>query len=541
MLLGCIMIRAGTAVFAAEPEAAAGKRLYQEGIGSAGHEVSATVEGDVTVTGPKVACVSCHRRSGFGSFEGGRGVPPVNAAALFESRDPRLPGANSSDVRRPGARPAYADATLARAIREGVDPAGRNLNPMMPRFTLSDGEMQALIAYLRTLSAQSAPGVTDDTIHFATVIADGVDPRAREALIDVIEAQFRDHNAESRQDVRRGARAVLGHSRSYRAYRKWQLHVWELNGPAESWDAQLVSLYRSHAVYAVVSGAGSGNWHPVHEFCERMEIPCLFPTLNVPVEDPTSFYSVYLSRGVLLEAEVLAQRLRSSGNCGNAREIVQVYRDSGAGRAAAARLTEQMSSVAPAVLRDKPLRQSETLSPEFWKQLFDKADDTAFVLWLERGDLETLRAGSRPAAIPPTIVLSSSLAGDRLPAWPSSLPGRVCLVHPFDLPGNWNARRAPFSQWLQQRGIQLTAERVQANARLAVTALVRAMKHQKENFSREYLLEWIEHMADNSAWTSVYPRLSLGPGQRFASKGAYVLSLSDRGEWSAVSEWIVPR
>ena len=35
------------------------------------------------------------------------------------------------------------------------------------------------------------------------------------------------------------------------------------------------------------------------------------------------------------------------------------------------------------------------------------------------------------------------------------------------------------------------------------------------HFSRDYLLEKLEHMAENSLSTSVYLRLSLAPGQRF--------------------------
>ncbi len=62
------------------------------------------------------------------------------------------------------------------------------------------------------------------------------------------------------------------------------------------------------------------------------------------------------------------------------------------------------------------------------------------------------------------------------------------------------------------------------------------------HFSRDYLLEKLEHMAENSLSTSVYPRLSLAPGQRFASKGCYIVKPStDEGHSvSAVSRWLVP-
>jgi hypothetical protein len=41
--------------------------------------------------------------------------------------------------------------------------------------------------------------------------------------------------------------------------------------------------------------------------------------------------------------------------------------------------------------------------------------------------------------------------------------------------------------------------------------------------------------------TSVYPRLSLGPGQRYASKGAYILRPgATKGSWTPEGDWIVP-
>ena len=44
----------------------------------------------------------------------------------------------------------------------------------------------------------------------------------------------------------------------------------------------------------------------------------------------------------------------------------------------------------------------------------------------------------------------------------------------------------------------------------------------------------------DSTGTSIYPRLSLGPGQRFASKGAYIVHVGADGLLVADSDWIVP-
>jgi hypothetical protein len=62
-----------------------------------------------------------------------------------------------------------------------------------------------------------------------------------------------------------------------------------------------------------------------------------------------------------------------------------------------------------------------------------------------------------------------------------------------------------------------------------------------ENFSRDYFIERIEQMAQSALSPSIYPHLSLGPGQRFASRGAYVVRFpGDAGGVPiAVSDWLI--
>ncbi len=94
--------------------------------------------------------------------------------------------------------------------------------------------------------------------------------------------------------------------------------------------------------------------------------------------------------------------------------------------------------------------------------------------------------------------------------------------------------------WLRRQGIESSAERVQADAYFTVTLTARAVKHILDNFSRDYLIERIEHMGDNAPTRSVYPNISLGPNQRFASNGAYIVRIGADGRLTPVSDWIVP-
>ena len=50
-----------------------------------------------------------------------------------------------------GEHPPYTDETIKRAITQGVDPGGESLDWMMPRWRMTDEQLNDLIVYLKTL------------------------------------------------------------------------------------------------------------------------------------------------------------------------------------------------------------------------------------------------------------------------------------------------------------------------------------------------------------------------------------------------------
>ena len=144
-------------------------------------------------------------------------------------------------------RPTYDEATLARAIRDGVDLTARPMHASMPRFPLEPAALAALTAYLKALSVQTSPGVTEDKVHFATVIQPGTDPAQRRALLEVLETFLKDRNAGLRDQV---LREQGGNTRVGRTYRDWVLHVWDLSGPSDDWGRQLDAHYQAQPVFA---------------------------------------------------------------------------------------------------------------------------------------------------------------------------------------------------------------------------------------------------------------------------------------------------
>jgi len=96
--------------------------------------------------------------------------------------------------------------------------------------------------------------------------------------------------------------------------------------------------------------------------------------------------------------------------------------------------------------------------------------------------------------------------------------------------------------WLKHKGIHAPdAQREQGDALLAMKMVGSALSAMRGFFVRERLIETIEHMTDSASYTSVYPRISLAPGQRFLSTGAYIAQFRpEDGTLAAVTDWHVP-
>jgi mono/diheme cytochrome c family protein len=506
---------------------AVGQRIYREGITSSGSPLKAQSAAQTQLSGKTVACVACHRRSGYGASEGQTTVRPITAGALFEEQtlpvhSPRIKAQLGSRQ-----RPAYTPALLARAIRQGIDSEGKPLESLMPRFALSDDDLGALIAYLGTLSAQASPGVDEHEIHLATVIDSSVAPERRRAMLDIMQAFVKDKGANVRQDEQR---REAGNMRMYRSYRKWVLHVWELNGPADTWATQLEAYYRNQPVFALVGGLGQASWKSVHDFSERFEVPVVFPQVDVPVIQGENNYNLYLSRGVALQAEVLARYLKEQGD---AKRVVQVYRADEVGLVTSATLRSALTPVS--LVQDIVL--SGPADDAFWAKTNLGQADT-LVLWLRGADL----ANAPQQAFQVPVYLSFDLLGAKLTPGLTKLSSNVRLVYPSDLSPKHESRLLRNKVWLHSKGIAITDEVVQMNTLFAMTVTSDALGHIMDSFSRDFFVERVEHAVAQTPTPSFYPGVSLGTSQRFAAKGSAVVTVleGEKPTLKALSGWIVP-
>ncbi len=537
---------------------AIGRRIYREGILPSGQRLKGVGPAKVTLAGADAACATCHRRSGYGSSEGPIEVRAITGPALFgsplaqpvsavASAGPDISPAEAARAKASALRavraaafagtrqrPPYDDASLARAIREGVDVTGRSMNASMPRYALEPEEIASLTAYLKTLSVQASPGVTEEMIHFATVIQPGTDPAQRRALIEVLQTYLHDRNLGLRAEQRREEAGLV---RLKRTYREWVLHIWDLSGSSDTWARQLEAYNRQQPVFALVSGLGNASWRPIHEFSERFEVPCIFPQVDVPVLAEHDFYTVYLSRGMALEAQALAKFLRGEGERGPVTQVFRRDEASVAGAEAFRRAWVAATGTAPV-----DIMLDEVPGEAFWQQLARQTPRATLVLWLPPRDLAQAQALTASASRVKVIYLSSNLNPGQRTGLAADGEGRVRLVYPQDLPVVREARLEVARRWLRNKGIALAGETLQMNAYLAATVTGMLVSHSMDTYSREFLLERMEHRLGTALELSIYPHLSLGPGQRYASKGSYIVQVggADDRQLKQVSDWIVP-
>jgi len=215
----------------------------------------------------------------------------------------------------------------------------------------------------------------------------------------------------------------------------------------------------------------------------------------------------------------------------------------------------------------------------------------AVALWLDAAQLQWLAGMKPPSGV--KFYLSSSLtqastSQQLAPGWLSV----VRWVYPYELPQKREANLAYLHSWLKLRDLPLVDEVLQSEVFFALNLMTDTLQDMLDNLYRDYLLERAQDMVSkresgkaeqesrdrhtlgragrvavnselmqgvvvadastaiatqrrafslgDSTGTSIYPRLSLGPGQRFASKGAYIVHVGADGALVADSDWIVP-
>ncbi len=511
-----------------------GRRIYHDGLLPDGSPLVATRPEGLLLEGRFASCATCHRKSGMGTIEGlidsAILVPPLVGPVLFQPAP--FHGAQLDDThhyvpheswRRAMTRPAYDRDSLVSALRTGLNSAGDPLGAPMPLYELGANEIDALVAYLEILGAQADPGIDDSVMHVATVVTPDVSAGDADGVLEVLRVWA--------ASARAGGFPL-------------RLHEWLLAGPDSTWQLQLEAHYDAQPVFAVLSGAGAGDWQPVHDFCEAREVACVLPSLDAGPKGDEGHFAIYWTLGVDLEARILAKYLGDKPSD----KIVQVFGDE-AGQVGADAFAARLAAA------DVDSRLLDSVAPGWL------ADANLIVLWLRPAGVMQL-VESLPGGPGVDVVISSQLTTPEDISLPPAWRERAAFVSLFDDLGlQGEIARLRLERWLERNRIDAPAKRrMQADAYAAAhlfTAALAAMRREELRRprvppTREHLLETLEdivakysdgtQLVDEDSHVAYYGRMSLGPGQRVAVRGGSILRYAspDSPRLVAESEHIVP-
>jgi len=513
--------------------------MYREGILPSGEPMQSIIKGDVVVQGTSFTCVSCHMTSGLGSVEGGVITTPTNGRSLYSARmqpsgiRSNMGGGMGQNKKQmqpqpPPGRPAYTDMLLASVLRGGVDPSGRVLDPVMPRYKLNDQDMSTLVTYLKSLSSDVSPGVDSQTLHFATIISEDVAAELRYEQADLLDIQFSRLNEHSRDFEKRLKDPKLNRHMSKTGrllYLNLSLSRWLLKGPPETWRSQLEEYYKKEPVFALLGGTVAGDWKPRHDFSEAHKLPCLFPQTDFPVVSEVDSYTMYLSKGYYQEGEGIARYINRTNESKGGNSTLQIVRESDEGRALAAGFDAAWQDMGHQPAVTLRLKAGDVIDRENLEKLLEKYRPSALLLWDGVESVKLITVLAEMKIRPDRVFVSSSYLGKYTTSVPETIRPNVYLSYPYRLPHD----EEPFETFyfgsaLVENKNNAAVKKIIKQSFLLNKVFVQLLTEMKDNFYRDYFLDVLGMLQDMDA--PLYERLSFGPGQRYASKGCYVVQLS---------------
>jgi mono/diheme cytochrome c family protein len=120
-----------------------GRQIYFTATGQRGTPITSDI-GMGMMRGGMMACATCHGADG-------RGGQVQMMMRVFEAPDIRYQTLISAEHGEEMEHEPYTDETIKQAITQGVEPDGEPLDWPMPRWSMSDQDLEDLLAFLKTL------------------------------------------------------------------------------------------------------------------------------------------------------------------------------------------------------------------------------------------------------------------------------------------------------------------------------------------------------------------------------------------------------
>jgi ABC-type branched-subunit amino acid transport system substrate-binding protein len=482
------------------PEQEAGRALYQEGESAFGDAFSGRIGiGQQQVPGPAVRCGNCHGPDGLGRPEGG--IRPVN---ITWSELTKSYGHEHDSGRR---HPPFDEASLKRAITQGVDPAGNQLDGAMPRFNISGRDFKALLAYLKQLEFHHDPGVGNDTLRLGTLL-----PSTRrfgelgQAVKGILQAYFDEINRNG---------GIYG--------RRLELVTADYAG--EDPDAarrELRKLVEQGNVFALLSPFAAGIEDDLGRLANAAKIPVVGPLSLFGDDARTTNQQVFhLLSGVGELAEVLALHVGREPKM-KGMPAVLLHPDGAGGAALADAVEARLKSQGWSKLYRIGFRPGAFDAAATAKKLKDRGAEAVFLLGpgADVGALAQQVAAFRHV---PFLLLPGPLAPRAVLDLPAVFEGRILLAYPTVPADQKPHALRQYAALFKDSALVRSYQTSQVPAYSSAVLMVEALKQVGRDPTRAKLVSAMESI--HGFEPGLVPAVSFNAKRRIGALGGYIVAV----------------
>ena len=508
----CLLTQQVRAAPTLTPEQAAGRALYEEGESAFGDAFSGRLGiARQQVPGMAVRCGNCHGADGQGRPEGG--IRPVN---ITWSELTKAYGHEHDTGRRHG---PFDEAALKRAITEGVDPAGNQLDGAMPRFTISGRDFKALVAYLKQLEFQQDPGVAGATLRLGTLLpATGRFGELGQAVKAILQAQLDEINR---------AGGIYG--------RRLELVTAEY--ASEDRDAarsQLRKLVEQDNVFALLSPFAAGIEDELDRLANQAKIPVIGP-LSLFGDGPRAINQqvFHLMSGVGELAEVLALHVGRDLKL-KAMPALLLHPDGAGGAALADALEARLRGQGWSKLDRIAFRPAAFDAAGTAKALRARGAETVFLLGpgadvgalaLQMVQQAGQQAGQQGAKLPhlPFLLVPGPLAPRAVLDLPAAFEGRILLAYPTVPADQKPEALRHYAALFKGSTLIRNHQTSQVPAYSSAVLLAEALKQAGRDLTRAKLVSALETFQGFEP--GLVPAVSFNAKRRLGALGGYVVAI----------------
>ncbi|MFQ5653259.1 MAG: ABC transporter substrate-binding protein [Planctomycetota bacterium] len=497
------------------PQEQRGRAIYRKGDGGSGGEIRLILSSSKLNMGAAAfPCESCHGSDGEGTEEGGLAPPPIRWRALTNAGRSPVTGR---------ARAGYTPEALRRAIRKGLDPSGSPMHPGMPRYIMSDAQLDDLSAYLRVLGRDSDhdPGVEAHAIRLGSALPlSGPRERMGHAIRGILEAFF--------QEINQGG-GIFG--------RRLELVVEDSGGDCSGVVAATRRLIENQRVFALIGSFEPVGCDGVAELAAATEVPLIGPTAISPnLSVPPNPQVFYLLASHYEQARVLVEFLATEAEPRLTRLAV-IHLEESIHNQATDGVRRPAPLLASTIGYEQAYHPGGLDAPAALEAALDAGAEVVFFFG-PSADLLAFARHAEQTGAPLWMVSTGSTLGREAFHLPEGISSRSYLSYPSALPDPRELAR--MLKMAQRAEVPLESVALQGPAVASGRLLVEGLKQCGRRLSRARLLESLESVRGFT--TGLAPPLTYGPNRRIGAMGAYVLRIDrEKGELVPVSSWITPR